>query len=56
MVVITIIIALLFFVSDAYYLKNTMIGAFKVENIMVFVIQNLQEGRDDLISDNYNLR
>ena len=41
MVVITTIIALLFFISDAYYEKNTMIGAMAGENVMAFVIQNL---------------
>lgn len=41
MVVITTTIALLLFISDAYYAKNTMIGAMAGENLMAFVIHNL---------------
>lgn len=53
---IVIIIILLFFISNAYYVTNAMIGALGVENVMTFVIQNLYGGRKDLISSNYNLR
>lgn len=37
-------------------MTNVMIGALGVENVTAFVIQNLQERRKDLISNNYNLR